>query len=42
MSPKESKTAVVCMKYSFNGDFLAVSFNNEYRAPEANSKNDIG
>jgi hypothetical protein len=31
MSPKESKASVVCLKYSFNGDYLAVSYNNEYR-----------
>lgn len=30
------------MKYSFNGDFLAVSYNNEYRVPEVNPKNEIG
>jgi WD40 repeat protein len=29
MSPKESKTAVLCIKYSFKGDFLAVSYDNE-------------
>lgn len=31
MSPKEAKAAVVCIKFSYRGDFLAVSFNNEYR-----------
>jgi len=31
MSPKEAKAAVVCIKYSFNGDYLAISFNNEHR-----------
>lgn len=30
MSPKEAKAAVVCMKFSYRGDYLAVSFNNEY------------
>jgi WD40 repeat protein len=28
MSPKESKTAVLCIKFSFKGDFLAISFDN--------------
>jgi WD40 repeat protein len=31
MSPKEAKAAVVCMKFSYRGDFMAISFNNEYR-----------
>jgi len=31
MSPKESKSSIVCMKFSYRGDYLAVSFNNEYR-----------
>lgn len=31
LSPKEAKSAIVCMKFSYRGDFLAVSFNNEYR-----------
>lgn len=31
MSPKEAKAAIVCMKFSYRGDYLAVSFNNEYR-----------
>ena len=38
MSPKEAKAAVVCLKFSYRGDYLAVSFNNEYR-PEAVKKN---
>jgi WD40 repeat protein len=29
MSPKESKTAVINIKFSFKGDFLAVSYDNE-------------
>ena len=37
MSPKEAKAAVVCLKFSYRGDFLAVSFNNEYR-PDAQKK----
>lgn len=31
MSPKFSKGAVAAIKFSSGGDFLAVSFNNEYR-----------
>lgn len=30
ISPKESKSSIVCIRFSFKGDFLAVSFNNEY------------
>jgi hypothetical protein len=30
ISPKEAKSTVICMKFSYKGDFLAVSFNNEY------------
>jgi WD40 repeat protein len=31
MSPKESKTAVIGLKFSFKGDYLAVSYDNEHR-----------
>ena len=31
MSPKESKSAVLMVKFSNNGDFLAVSYDNEHR-----------
>lgn len=31
MSTKEAKASIICLKYSYRGDFLAVSFNNEYR-----------
>lgn len=31
MSPKEAKSAVICIKFSYRGDYLAVSFNNEIR-----------
>ena len=34
MSPKEAKAGVVSLKFSYRGDFLAVSFNNEYRMEE--------
>lgn len=30
MSPKAAKASIVAMKFSFSGEFLAVSFNNEY------------
>lgn len=30
LSPKEAKAGIICMKFSYKGDFLAVSFNNEY------------
>jgi len=30
ISPKEAKAGIVCMKFSYKGDYLAVSFNNEY------------
>ena len=39
MSPKEAKAAIVCMKFSYRGDYLAVSFNNEYRDEQAFKKN---
>jgi hypothetical protein len=31
MSPKEAKAAVVCCRFSYRGDYLAVAFNNEFR-----------
>ena len=31
MSPKEARAAVICIKFSYRGDYLAVSFNNESR-----------
>ena len=31
MSPKESKTAITTIKYSFKGDFLAISYDNEQK-----------
>lgn len=39
MSPKESKTAVITMKFSFKGDFLAVSYDNEQKEGEAAAQN---
>ena len=30
MSPKVARASIVALKFSFKGDFLAVSFNNEY------------
>ena len=29
MSPKESKSAVIAIKFSYKGDFLAISYDNE-------------
>ena len=31
MCPKEAKASIVAVKFSYKGDFLAVSYNNEYR-----------
>lgn len=31
MCPKDSKSSVVNVKFSYQGAFLAVSFNNEYK-----------
>jgi hypothetical protein len=42
MTPKEARAAVVCIKYSFNGDFLAISYNNEYRPQDQDLDSDIG
>jgi hypothetical protein len=28
MNPKESKTSVISIKFSFKGDFLAISYDN--------------
>ena len=30
MSPKVSRASIIALKFSYKGDFLAVSFNNEY------------
>ena len=30
MSPKVCKSAIIAIKFSYKGDYLAVSFNNEY------------
>lgn len=30
MSPKVAKAAILALKFSYKGDYLAVSFNNEY------------
>lgn len=32
MSPKVSRASIIAIKFSYKGDFLAVSFNNEYNA----------
>jgi WD40 repeat protein len=38
MSQKEAKAGVVCMSFSYRGDYLAVGFNNEYREEEVQTK----
>ena len=30
MSPKVARASIIALKFSYKGDFLAVSFNNEY------------
>jgi hypothetical protein len=34
MSPKESKSAILCCKFSNKGDFLAISYDNEHRVED--------
>lgn len=31
MSPKESKAAILATKFSYKGDFLAISYDNEHK-----------
>ncbi len=38
MSQKEAKAGVVCLSFSYRGDFLAVGFNNEHREEETVNK----
>jgi hypothetical protein len=38
MSPKESKSAIIAIKFSNKGDFLAISYDNEHRTEEAQPK----
>lgn len=38
MSPKEAKSAVVCIRFSYQSDFLAVAFNNEFREEDISGK----
>ena len=37
MSPKESKSAIICIKFSFKGDYIAVSYDNEHKVNEGSS-----
>jgi hypothetical protein len=30
MCPKEAKSSIINIKFSYRGDYLAVSYNNEY------------
>ncbi len=41
MSPKESKSAVIGIKFSYRGEFLAISYDNEHKPSDSanNSKN---
>ena len=38
MSPKEAKAAVVCIRFSYRGDYMAVAFNNEFREEDLSGK----
>lgn len=38
MRPKEGKASVIALKYSFQGEFLAISYNNEYRESDFEAK----
>ena len=38
MSPKEAKAAVVAIKFSYRGDYMAISYNNESRKGQADFK----
>ena len=31
MCPKESKSSIIAVRFSYKGDFLAISYNNEYK-----------
>jgi hypothetical protein len=42
MSPKEAKAAVISIRFSFRGDFLAVTFNNESRDIDNHKANELG
>lgn len=35
MCPKDSKSSILSIKYSYHGHFLCVSFNNEYKLTDA-------
>jgi hypothetical protein len=35
ISPKESKAAVLAIQFSFKGDFLAISYDNEHKPPDS-------
>jgi len=35
MCPKDAKSSLLAIKFSYKGDFLAVSFNNEYKLSDA-------
>jgi len=35
MCPKDSKSSIIAIKFSYHGHFLSVSFNNEYKLTDA-------
>ena len=39
MSPKESKAAILAIRFSHKGDFIAISFDNEHRPSDATTNN---
>ena len=40
MCPKDAKSSILCIKFSHNGDYLAVSFNNEYKQSDVIEEED--
>lgn len=41
MCPKDAKSSILAIKFSHNGDFLAVSFNNEYKQADEVEEEDV-
>ena len=41
MSPKESKAAILAIRFSHKGDFIAISYDNEHRPPETSNNSNI-
>ena len=40
MCPKEAKASIISVKFSYKGDFLAVSYNNEYKLADQTAEAD--